>query len=174
MAGSAWCGCVRDLALRENGKTVKPKDVATMLKLVDGTGKTGTCREYTAVERFVGSHNIVPGETEPRACTWAGCTFGHNRATVMAEYEAELAHENTLLADKTKAGKSRFSRWRMKRAATHGNIQPGLYGAPFIFHDMNDQILDPLHCAELGIPKTPWKHGLLRNGAAAAAVQGHS
>ena len=32
-------------------------------------------------------------------------------------------------------------------------------------HDLDDQILDPLHMAELGLPKTPWKFGILRNAS---------
>lgn len=30
-------------------------------------------------------------------------------------------------------------------------------------HHMDDQILDSLHYAELGLPKTPWKYGILNN-----------
>lgn len=32
-------------------------------------------------------------------------------------------------------------------------------------HHLDHQILDPLHYSELGIPKTPWKHGVLNNAS---------
>jgi hypothetical protein len=73
--------------------------------------------------------------------------------------------EARLVADKTKAGKARFSRWRMEHAHTHGNVQPGLYGEPLLRHDLDKQLLDPLHLAELGIPKTSWKHGVLNHAS---------
>ena len=76
---------------------------------------------------------------------------------MLLETEAEFA------SDKTKAGKGRFSRWRMEHASRHGNVQPGLYGKPMFEHHMNKQILDSLHLSELGLPKTPWKWGLLNN-----------
>ena len=59
----------------------------------------------------------------------------------------------------------------MEHAARHRNVQPGTYGYPFMKHDMKDQILDPLHLAELGIPKTPWKHGILNNASDDAREQ---
>ena len=80
----------------------------------------------------------------------------------MAEdYAALLKTEADLEADTTKAGKSRFSTWRMAHAKCHHNIQPGRFGEPFLEHDMSEQIVDPLHLSELNMPKIPWKHGLL-------------
>ena len=51
----------------------------------------------------------------------------------------------------------------MKHALEHDNIQPGKFGSPLIQYDMDDFLLDLLHLAELGIPKTPWKHAILNN-----------
>ena len=53
----------------------------------------------------------------------------------------------------------------MKHAKLHKNVQPGLYGQPFLEHDFSEQIADPLHLAELGIPKTCWKHGILNHAS---------
>ena len=53
----------------------------------------------------------------------------------------------------------------MEHAHAHSNIQPGTYGAPMYEHDMDDQIFDPLHNAELGLPKTAWKYGILNNAS---------
>ena len=44
-------------------------------------------------------------------------------------------------------------------------MQPGLYGKPLFHHHMRKQILDGLHLAELGLPKTPWKHGVKNNAS---------
>lgn len=63
----------------------------------------------------------------------------------------------------TKAGKAAYSKWRMEHAHQHFNIQPGKYGRPMFEHHLDDQILDSLHYAELGLPKTPWKYGILHN-----------
>ena len=41
----------------------------------------------------------------------------------------------------------------------------GAYGKPMLHYDMDHFILDLLHLAELGIPKTPWKHGILNNAS---------
>ena len=79
------------------------------------------------------------------------------------EYAKLLAEEAELAAVKTKKGKAAFSKWRMAHAATHGNVQPGNYGKPMLVHDIDDQILDPLHYSELGLGKTPFKHGLLNH-----------
>lgn len=68
-------------------------------------------------------------------------------------------------SDTTKAGKGAFSRWRMAHAHSHHNIQPGRYGKPMLEHDLADQIIDSLHLAELGLPKTCWKHGVLNNAS---------
>ena len=32
-----------------------------------------------------------------------------------------------------------------------------------IQHDLDNQILEPLHYAELGVPKHSWKYGILEN-----------
>ena len=87
----------------------------------------------------------------PRPCTAPGCTYAHNRATAAAEYEALLKEEAALMAVQTKAGKSKFSKWRTDFSTRHFNVQPGDYGKPMFHHHMNKQILDPLHYAELGI-----------------------
>jgi hypothetical protein len=84
---------------------------------------------------------------------------------VEAEAAAILATEAELAADKTKNGRVRFSRWRMTHAVCHSNVQPGKYGEPMFEHDFEDQILDALHLAQLGVPKTPWKHGVLNNAS---------
>ena len=98
------------------------------------------------------------------------CTFAHNPETALAEYEEMLATEGELSADNSKAGKAKFSRWRMDHARCHENVQPGEYGKPFLHHSMSKQILDPLHYAELGVPKTGWKKGLLDNASDDARV----
>ena len=59
----------------------------------------------------------------------------------------------------------------MEHAHTHGNIQPGKFGEPMLRHNLENQLLDPLHMAELGIPKTPWKHGVLNNASDDAREQ---
>ena len=79
--------------------------------------------------------------------------------------EAEFAKE------KTKAGKTRYSKWRMNHAHAHRNVQPGKFGEPMLRHNLDNQLLDPLHMAELGIPKTPWKHGVLNNASDDAREQ---
>ena len=53
----------------------------------------------------------------------------------------------------------------MKHALAHFSIQPGQYGRPMLEYDLNDFLLDLLHLAELGVPKTPWKHGILNNAS---------
>ena len=73
--------------------------------------------------------------------------------------------ERTMKADTSKAGKAAFSRWRMVHTHAHYNIQPGEHGCPMFQHELDDQILDALHMAELGIPKTPWKHCALANAS---------
>ena len=64
---------------------------------------------------------------------------------------------------KSKSGKAAFSNWRIAHAHAHFNIQPGPHGKPMLHHDFQDQILDPLHLSVLGVPKTPWKYGVLNN-----------
>jgi len=70
---------------------------------------------------------------------------------------------NAKAADKSKSGKAAFSKWRMDHAHAHLSIQPGPHGKPMFHHDFQDQILDPLHLSELGVPKAPWKYGVLNN-----------
>ena len=124
-----------------------------------------TCKELALVERFVLAHNIVPGEVLPRPCTAHGCTFAQNRETAAAELAEMLATEAALNALTTKAGKAAFSRQRMKHARCHSNVQPGVYSSTMFHHHFRDQILDLLHMGKLGIPKTPWKHGIYKNAS---------
>ena len=69
LAASGWCMCPRDTALR----TV-PKRPATPAKMHE---QLKQCKAPCRVERFVLSHNIVPGEELPRPCPAPGCTFAH-------------------------------------------------------------------------------------------------
>ena len=39
------------------------------------------------------------------------------------------------------------------------------YKCPLLHYDMDMFILDMLHLVELGLPKTPWKHGILNNAS---------
>ena len=135
----------------------KPETVEGLKALLE------ECKSPTAKERYIMSHNTLPGEDLPRPCPC--CCFGHDPSTVLADQKAMYEEEARLAADKTKAGKARFSKWRMEYAQKHGNVQPGLYGEPMLRHDLDSQLLDPLHLAELGVPKTPWKHGVLNNAS---------
>ena len=76
-----------------------------------------------------------------------------------------MQEESILAKDESKSGKAKFSKWRMLHAHAHNNIQPGLFGLPFLEHDMDEQIADALHLAELGLRKTPWKHGILNHAS---------
>ena len=164
LAASGWCGCSRDVALRQTPK--KPNTVSEMRELLK------KCHEPTCDERFILSHMPLPGEDLPRPCTAPGCAYGHNRNTVRAELAAMLAQEAELTKDATKKGKAAFSKWRMAHAHTHNNVQPGKYGEPMLHHDFNHVVLDTLHMAELNMPKIPWKHCILNNASddARAAV----
>ena len=53
----------------------------------------------------------------------------------------------------------------MRHAHAHGEVCPGEYGRPMLFHDMDDQLHEPLHLSELGLPKTFWKYGILNNAS---------
>eukprot|EP00965_Chrysotila_dentata_P122121 4037530-Pleurochrysis_carterae.AAC.1 len=106
-----------------------------------------------------------PGEHGPRACIAPGCTYGHNSSDSATELAELLQTEAMLKKDSTKAGKARFSRWRMGHARTHANVQPGNYGKPMLNSDMDQHILDSLHLAKLGLPKTPWKYGIMNNAS---------
>ena len=165
LANSGWCGCKRDAALRQVPK--KPTSVAEMRKLV--CGDTGLCRELSCLEREILSHNPPKGESVPRPCTAPGCRFGHDPRTAAKEYTDLLAEEARLAAVTTKAGKAKFSAWRMMHAwkgtVSHLNVPPGLYGLPMYRHHFRKQILDALHLALLGVPKTPWKFGVKNNAS---------
>ena len=156
LANSGWCCFPRDFALRTIPKEPTKANLRPFLR---------NCVSPTGVQRFVFSHSRVPGETELRPCTAIGCTFAHNKETAEEELSRLLAAEAALAADTTKAGKARFSKWRMAHAFTHFNVQPGEYGRPLLEYDMDDFILDLLHLAELGVLKTPWKHGILNNAS---------
>ena len=78
MAGSGWCGCSSDLALRQTPKT-KPTNVSELRTLLQ------QCRCLSCDERYILSHSPLPGESVPRPCTAPGCTFAHNRATAPQE-----------------------------------------------------------------------------------------
>ena len=120
-------------------------------------------------------HTPPQSEELPRPCIADGCKFGHDPATVVADLQKLLAEEARLAADKTKNGKARYSAWRMlhawKSAVPHCNVPPGLYGRPFFRHHFRKQILDALHLALLGLPKTPWKFGLKNNSSDDARAQ---
>eukprot|EP00965_Chrysotila_dentata_P098114 3244454-Pleurochrysis_carterae.AAC.1 len=53
----------------------------------------------------------------------------------------------------------------MAHAATHGNVQPGMHGRPMQDSDLDQHIFDALHLAKLGLPKTPWKFGIMNNAS---------
>jgi hypothetical protein len=159
MSCSGICGCSRDFALRQTPK--KPTDIIEMKELL------AKCLEPSVIQRFVRSHTPVPGEESPRPCDVPGCKFGHgdDAAAIVEALSELLAMEKKLSADDSKKGKAAFSKWRMAHAASHFNVQPGEYVKPMFWHDFCDQILDALHLAELGLPKTPWKHGILNNAS---------
>ena len=155
MSNSGWCGCSRDSALRT--VPTKPTSIAELRSYL------GKCHSPSCEERHVLAHHPLPGEKLPRPCTAAGCKYGHDPATAADELALLLKTEAEFASDKTKAGKARYSKWRMAHASSHHNIQPGTYGKPMFEHHMDNQILDALHLSELGLPKTPWKWGLLNN-----------
>ena len=164
LANSGWCKCEREHALRDTAVVEKKPETVEALKAL-----LKECESPTAEERYIMSHNTLPGESQPRPCPC--CSFGHEPSTVLAKQKAMYEDEARLAAEKTKAGKARFSRWRMEHAHKHGNVQPGLYGEPLLRHDLDKQLLDPLHLAELGIPKTSWKHGVLNHASDDAREQ---
>lgn len=86
---------------------------------------------------------------QPRRRSWRSCSLP----------------ETMMQVGTSKNGRAKFSKWRMTHAKSHGNVQLGKYGSPMIQHDMDDQILEPLHYAELGLPKYPWKYGILENAS---------
>ena len=129
-----------------------------------------TCESPTMEKRYIWGHNTLPGESQPRPCTAPGCMFAHNAETALAEQAAMYAHEAELLKDQTQAGKKKHLDWRKEHWLRHGNIQPGRFGEPMLQHDLDSQLLDPLHYAKLGVPKTAWKHGVLNNASDDARV----
>ena len=157
IANSGWCSCSRDHALHHIPKS--PVTVEEMYTELEN------CTCPVADERTILSHSKLNGRIHP--CPAPGCTFGHDPNTADAEYEEQQAKIKTLEADSSKSGKTKYRQFRMDHAHSHLNIQPGEYGAPFIRHNLNTrQILDPLHYAKLGLPKSiPWKHGLLNNSS---------
>ena len=157
VANSGWCGCSSDFALRQTPR--KPTNKAEMIELC------GKCIEPTVEQRDNWSHMPPPGETLPRPCTAPGCTYAHDRAMVGALLAEMLATEATLKADTSAKGKAKFAEWRKAHHRLHFNVQPGLHGKPMLRHDLAKQILDALHKAELGLPKTPWKFGILNNAS---------
>lgn len=155
MLNSGWCCCERDFALRRI--PTKPKDISEMHTLLK------QCHSPTFVERCVWGHVCVPGEDLPRPCTAPGCTFAHDTSTAATELKSLLQTEKDFEVDQSKTGKARFSKWRSDHARKHFNVQPGAYGYSLLQHNMDDQLLDRLHLAELGAPKIAWKHGVLNN-----------
>lgn len=136
-----------------------------MRELISGDG---WCRELSCLEREILSHTPPEGELLPRPCIAPGCMFGHGtQSTVEKEYKQLLEKEEQLAGDHTKKGQRIFSQWRMQHAwkgqAPHFNVPPGLYGRPLLRHHLRYQILDALHLAVLGLPKTPFKYGIKNN-----------
>lgn len=165
LANSGWCGCARDRALRQIPK--KPSTVMEMKELISGAG---ICRELSCLEREILSHTPPEGEDLPRPCIAPGCRFGHGaRAKVEQEYKDLLDTEERMAADSSKKGQRAFSQWRMLHAwkgpTPHLNVPPGLYGRPLLHHHLRHQILDALHLAVLGLPKTPFKFGIKNNSS---------
>eukprot|EP00965_Chrysotila_dentata_P118117 3903890-Pleurochrysis_carterae.AAC.1 len=95
----------------------------------------------------------------------AASTFGHTPSQAAAQLENLLQTESELKADLSKVGKGRFSRWRMAHAAMHGNAKPATRGQPMHDTDMDQHIIDALHLAKLGLPKTRWKVGIMNNSS---------
>jgi hypothetical protein len=157
LAGSGFCGCPREKALRE--RPAKPATVPQMYEALKD------CLTPSLDMRYVQAHVPLPNETRPRPCTAVGCKYAHNPATATAdaEYAALLAEESRLGSDKSKSGKARWYKFRSDHSKAHNNVQPGLYGAPLFRHELGRQLLCALHAAELNVPKTPWKHGILNN-----------
>lgn len=156
LMNSGWCKCPRDFALR----TLPARKPSTVQEMDEDLK---ICQPHNREDRYVLGHCLLPGESCPRPCTATRCTFAHNPDTAMDELAELLAEEKLLAADKTKAGKARFSRWRSAHAQSHFNVQPGLHGEPLFQHSLQKSILEPLHVSRLNLPKIPWKHGILNN-----------
>ena len=84
------------------------------------------CISPTHAMRVLRSHTPPEGKALPEPCDC--CDFGHNPETIEAEYNELLRQEAELAKDDSKAGKQKFSKWRMAHASLHGNVQPGMYG----------------------------------------------
>ena len=87
------------------------------------------------------------------------------------EQAAMYAQEVELLKDHRQRLENKHLVWRKAHWLRHGNIQPGSYDEPLLQHDLDDQLLDPLHYAKLKISKTGWKHGVLNNASDDAREQ---
>ena len=68
IANSGWCSCTRDFALRDTNVFSKKPENITDLKVLLGECKSPTCEQ-----RYVLSHNPLPGESRPRPCPCLGC-----------------------------------------------------------------------------------------------------
>lgn len=132
-----------------------PKCVDEMYQLLK------KCHAPSMEERFVWSHNPLPDEDRPRPCTAPGCQFAHDASRVGEQLKELCATEAALEADQSKAGRARYSKWRMEHADTHYGIQPGRYGRPLLQHDFRKQLLDSLHLSKLNLGKIAWKYGVL-------------
>ena len=167
LANSGWCGCTRDKALRQF--PFKPATVPAMRALVNGDSGSARCRELSCLEREILSHTPPKGEDECQPCIAPGCTFAHDPKKRVEQLRQLLEEEARLAADTTKRGKAKYSAWRMlhawKGTVPHFNVQPGMFGRPLFRHHFRKQILDALHLALLGLPKTPWKHGIKVNAS---------
>ena len=94
------------------------------------------CHSPSLVERFVLSHNPLPGQEVARPCTAPSCTFGHGSVEqTLAEMAALQELYTAKAVDRSKSGKAAFSNWRMAHAHAHLNIQPGPHGKPMFHHE---------------------------------------
>lgn len=96
IAGSGWCGCSSDFALRTTLTTKKPRTVGELKEFLL------MCKSPTMEERFIKSHTPLPNESVPRPCPC--CQFGHGSPTeAEAELQTLLKEEQCLASDETKA-----------------------------------------------------------------------
>ena len=113
IAASGICGCSRERALRV--VPTKPRDIKEMHKMI-----RENCSSPTLLQRVRWSHNPPKGKSLPDPCEL--CGFGTDRSKVDAEYKELLQTEAQLASVQTKAGKAKFSKWRMAHACLHNNI----------------------------------------------------
>eukprot|EP00966_Prymnesium_polylepis_P307530 7107290-Prymnesium_polylepis.1 len=73
--------------------------------------------------------------------------------------------EASFAQDTSKQSKAQFAAWRKRHFDSHSNVNPGKHGAPLFRHHFRRQILEPLHMAELNLPKIAWKHAILNNAS---------